>query len=180
MSNHGKMVEYSDSEWNWDFYKELVDDVEDNINIIQCVSCGKCVGDCPAAKVSNFNIRKIIRKVLRGDRSILKDSDIWMCFLCERCRRVCPKDNINIPLLIINLRNESFKKGFGPRYNDLRKYVEMSERFLTTGVVVEEPLGEQLPQERIDELNEICSFARIKYVFKASKTNKNKKKRKKS
>ncbi|MFW9877678.1 MAG: 4Fe-4S dicluster domain-containing protein, partial [Candidatus Thorarchaeota archaeon] len=167
----------SDSDWNWEFYKELVDDVEDNKNIIQCISCGKCVGDCPAAKVSNFNIRKIIRKVLQGDKSVLKDSDIWYCYLCERCKRVCPKDNINIPLLIINLRNESFKKGFGPRYNDLRKYVEMSERFLTSGVVVEEPLGELLPKERIDELNEICNFARIKYVFGASNTNKNKNKK---
>ena len=167
----------SDSDWNWEFYKELEDDVEDNKNIIQCVSCGKCVGECPAAKVSNFNIRKIIRKVLQGDKSVLKDSDIWHCYLCERCKRVCPKDNINIPLLIINLRNESFKKGFGPKYVELRKYVEMSERFLTSGVVVEEPLGEPLSKERIDELNEICNFARIKYVFKASKTNKSKKKK---
>jgi heterodisulfide reductase subunit C len=173
------MDEYSDSDWNWDFYEELVDDVEDNKNIIQCIQCGKCVGLCPAASVSNFNIRKIIGKVLRGDRSVLKDSDIWYCYLCERCKRVCPKNNINIPLLIINLRNESFKKGFGPKYNDLRKYVEMSERFLTSGVVVEEPLGEPLSKQRIDELNEICSFARIKYVFKVSKTNKNKNKKKK-
>jgi len=65
----------SNSNWNWDFYEELVDDVEDNKNIIQCISCGKCVGDCPAAKISNFNIRKIIGKVLRGDKSVLKDSD---------------------------------------------------------------------------------------------------------
>jgi len=160
----------TDSDWNYDFYEQLIDDVEENRNIIQCISCGKCVGDCPATKVSNFNIRKIIRKVLRGDKSVLSDSDIWYCFLCERCQRVCPRKGINIPLLIINLRNESFKKGFGPRYNDLRKYVEMSERFLTSGVVVEESLGDKLPQDRIDELNEICNFARIKYVFKASKT----------
>jgi len=173
------MDEYSDSDWNWDFYEELVDDVDENKNIIQCISCGKCVGDCPASKVSNFNIRKIISKVLRGDKSVLKDSDIWYCYLCERCTRVCPKDNINIPLLIINLRNESFKKGYGPQYNDLRKYVEMAERFLTSGIVVEEPLGEKLSQERIDELNAICNFARIKYVFKASRSNKNKGKKKK-
>ncbi|MHA2006652.1 MAG: 4Fe-4S dicluster domain-containing protein [Promethearchaeota archaeon] len=170
---------YTDTDWNYDFLEELVEDVDDNKDIIQCVSCGKCVGDCPAAKVSAFNSRKIIDKVLKGDKSVLKDSDIWFCFLCERCKKICPKDNINIPLLIINLRNESFKKGFGPRYNDLRKYVEMSERFLTTGVVVEEPLGEPLPQERIDELNEICNFARIKYVFKASETNKKNRKNKK-
>jgi len=171
------MDESSNSEWNWEFYEELVDDVEENKNIIQCISCGKCVGDCPASKVSNFNVRKVIAKVLRGDKSVLKDSDIWYCYLCERCKRVCPKNNINIPLLIINLRNESFKKGYGPKYNDLRKYVEMSERFLKTGVVLDEPLGEKLPVERIDELNEICNFARIKYVFKASKTDKKSKKK---
>jgi len=160
----------TDSDWNYDFYNQLIEDVDDNKNLIHCISCGKCVGECPATKISNFNIRKIIRKVLRGDKSVLSDSDIWYCFLCERCKRVCPKKGINIPLLIINLRNESFKKGFGPKYSDLRKYVEMSERFLTTGVVVEESLGNNLPQERIDELNEICNFARIKYVFKASET----------
>ena len=172
------MDESSNSEWNWDFYEELVDDVEENKNIIQCISCGKCVGDCPASKVSSFNVRKVISKVLRGDKSVLKDSDIWYCYLCERCKRVCPKDNINIPLLIINLRNESFKKGYGPKYNDLRKYVEMSERFLKSGVVLDEPLGKKLPIERINELNEICNFARIKYVFKASKSNKKSKKSK--
>ena len=173
------MAEHTELDWNWAFYKELVEDVDENRNIIQCISCGKCVGDCPAAKVSTFNSRKIIQKVLRGDKCVLKDSDIWHCYLCERCKRVCPKENINIPLLIINLRNESFKRGYGPRYNDLRKYVEMSERFLTKGTVLEEPLGENLPQERIDELNIICNFARIKYVFKASKE-KPKSKRKKS
>ncbi|NHJ26214.1 MAG: hypothetical protein EAX89_16665 [Candidatus Lokiarchaeota archaeon] len=163
------MEDYSDSNWNWDFYKELIEDVEENKNIVQCISCGKCVGDCPAAKISNFNSRKIIMKVLKGDKSVLKDSDIWWCFLCEKCKRVCPRNNINIPLLIINLRNESFKKGYGPRYNDLRKYVEMAERFLTQGIVLEESLGESLPESRVKELNEICGFARIKYVFKASK-----------
>jgi heterodisulfide reductase subunit C len=172
------MDQYSDSDWNWDFFKELVEDIEENKNIIDCISCGKCVGDCPAAKISNFNIRKIITKVLRGDKSVLKDSDIWYCYLCEKCRRVCPRDGINIPLLIINLRNESFKKGFGPKYNDLRKFVEMSERFLNSGVVVEKSLGEPLPAERIKELNVICNFARINYVFKASKAkNKNKPKK---
>ncbi len=172
------MDEYTDSDWNWDFYEELVDDVEENKNIIACWDCGKCVGECPASKISNFNIRKIIQKVLKGDKSVLKDSDIWFCFLCERCKKVCPKEKINIPLLILNLRNESFKKGYGPKYNDLTKYVEMSEKFLTNGTVLDKPLGEKLPQDRIDELNAICDFARVKYVFKASKNKKKKRKNK--
>ncbi|MFX0072484.1 MAG: 4Fe-4S dicluster domain-containing protein, partial [Candidatus Hermodarchaeota archaeon] len=147
----------------------LIDDVEENRNIQHCISCGKCVGECPASKISKFNIRNIIQKILKGDRSVLSNSDIWYCFLCEKCKRVCPREGINIPLLIINLRNESFNKGFGPRYNDLTKYVEMSERFLTNGTVLEDPLDGGLNPERMKELNEICDFARIKYVFKASK-----------
>lgn len=169
----------SDVDYNYEFLEELVEDVEENRNIIQCMSCGKCTGECPASKISKFNIRKIIQRILRGERSVLKDSDIWYCFLCERCKRVCPKENINIPLLIINLRNMSFKKGYGPRYNDLRKYVEMSEKFLTNGTVLEDPLGGSLSQKRIDELNEICDFARIKYVFNASDTSKASKAKKK-
>jgi len=167
----------SDEDWNYAFLNELIDDVKENRNIMQCITCGKCVGECPASKFSNFNIRKIIQKILKGDKSVLKDSDIWYCFLCERCKRVCPKEGINIPLLILNLRNESFKKGYGPRYNDLRKYVEMAEKFLTLGTVLEDPLDGSLSKERIDELNEICNFARIKYVFKASGANKVYKKR---
>ena len=167
----------SDEDWNYAFLNELIDDVKENRNIMQCITCGKCVGECPASKLSNFNIRKIIQKILKGNKSVLKDSDIWYCFLCERCKRVCPKEGINIPLLILNLRNESFKKGYGPRYNDLRKYVEMAEKFLTLGTVLEDPLDGSLSKERIDELNEICNFARIKYVFKASGANKVYKKR---
>ena len=169
----------SDEEWNYYLLKELVEDVKENSNLIQCISCGKCVGECPASKISDFNIRRIIQKILRGDKSVLKDSDIWYCFLCERCKRVCPREGINIPLLILNLRNESFKKGYGPRYNDLRKYVEMAEKFLTIGTVLEDPLDGSLSKERVDELNEICNFARIKYVFKASGASKANKKRNK-
>ncbi|MBD3214756.1 MAG: 4Fe-4S dicluster domain-containing protein [Candidatus Lokiarchaeota archaeon] len=174
------MQESSDEEWSYDFLERLVEDVEENKNLRQCIECGRCVGGCPASRISNFNIRKIIRKVLRGDKSVLKDSDIWYCFLCERCKRVCPKENVNIPLLILNLRNESFKKGYGPRYNDLTKYVEMSERFLTNGSVLDEPLDGPLPKRRIKELDKICDFARIKYVFKAVEHQNKKEKSKKS
>ncbi len=161
------MPESSDENWNYNFLKRLVDDVDENRNLLQCIDCGRCVGECPATKISKFNIRKIIRQILRGDKSVLRKSDIWYCFLCERCKRVCPRTGINIPILILNLRNESFKKGYGPRYDDLTKYFEMSERFLTSGFVVKEPLEGILPEKRIKELDRICNFARIKYVFDA-------------
>ena len=65
------MNNYSDFDWNWEFYEELIEDVNENVNIISCNSCGKCVGACPASRVSKFNVRKIIQKVLRGDKSVL-------------------------------------------------------------------------------------------------------------
>ena len=71
----------SDEEWIYQFLEELLEDVEENQNIMQCIGCGKCVGECPASKISDFNIRRIIRKILRGDKSVLKDSDIWYCYL---------------------------------------------------------------------------------------------------
>jgi hypothetical protein len=55
----------------------------------------------------------------------------------------------------------------------------MAEKFLTIGTVLEDPLDGSLSKERIDELNEICNFARIKYVFKASGASKANKKRNK-
>ena len=70
-------------------------------------------------------------------------------------------------MLILNLRNESFKKGYGPRYDDLTKYLEMAERFLISGYVLEDPLDGSLPGYRITELDRICNFARIKYIFHA-------------
>ncbi|MBY8983212.1 MAG: 4Fe-4S dicluster domain-containing protein [Candidatus Lokiarchaeota archaeon] len=161
------MHESSDENWNYNFLKELANDVEENKNLLQCIDCGRCVGECPATKISKFNIRKIIRQILRGDRKVLKESDIWYCFLCERCKRVCPRTGINIPILILNLRNESFKKGYGPRYDDLTKYFEMAERFLTSGFVTKDPLGGILTDTRVKELDRICNFARIKYVFDA-------------
>ena len=54
----------------------------------------------------------------------------------------------------------------------------MAEKFLTNGTVLEDPLDGSLSKERIDELNEICNFARIKYVFKASGASKGHKKKK--
>ncbi|MHA1804762.1 MAG: 4Fe-4S dicluster domain-containing protein [Promethearchaeota archaeon] len=173
------MENYSEEEWNYDFYNELVKDVEDNRNIRACISCGRCVGNCPATKISNYNIRKIITKILKGDKSVLKDPEIWYCFLCEQCKRVCPREGIDIPLLILNLRNESFKRGYGPKYNDLTKYVEMANNFLTNGTVLVEPLEATLSERRIKEIDKICDFARIKYVFKAKKKNTGKENKKK-
>ena len=151
---------------NWDFFERIVKEIGDNRNLLQCISCGKCVGDCPASRISNFNIRKIVQRILDGDESILEEEDIWYCFLCNKCSKLCPKDGINIPLLILALRNEAFKKGH--KIPQLKRYVKMCKDFLENGTVMKES---DLPEERIKEIQEICKFARIKFLQKASKKN---------
>lgn len=151
---------------NWDFFDKIVKDVGDNRDLLQCISCGKCVGDCPASKISDFNIRKIVQRVLDGDESLLEEEDIWYCFLCNKCSKLCPKEGINIPIFILALRNEAFKKG--QKIPQLKRYIQMCKDFLETGSVVKESY---LSEERIKEIQEICKFARIKYLQKASKKN---------
>ncbi len=158
------MVDTEENSKKWDFFERIVQDVNENRNLLQCISCGKCVGDCPASKISNFNIRKIVQRVLAGDESILEEEDIWYCFLCNKCSKLCPKEGINIPLFMLALRNEAFKKG--QKIPQLKKYINMCKDFLNNGTVMKES---ELTSERIKEIQEICKFARIKYLQKASK-----------
>jgi heterodisulfide reductase subunit C len=158
------MADTEENSKKWDFFERIVQDINENRNLLQCISCGKCVGDCPASKISNFNIRKIVQRVLEGDESILEEEDIWYCFLCNKCSKLCPKEGINIPLFILALRNEAFKKG--QKIPQLKKYINMCKDFLNNGTVMKES---ELNSERIKEIQEICKFARIKYLQKASK-----------
>ncbi|MHA1869544.1 MAG: 4Fe-4S dicluster domain-containing protein, partial [Promethearchaeota archaeon] len=73
----------------------------------QCIECGKCVGSCTAARVSDFNPRTIVRKVLEHDESVLSDETLWMCFLCHQCWMVCPREDMDLPDLIFRLREIS-------------------------------------------------------------------------
>jgi len=65
---------------------------------------------------------------------------------------------------MLALRNEAFKKG--QKIPQLKKYINMCKDFLNNGTVMKES---ELTSERIKEIQEICKFARIKYLQKASK-----------
>jgi len=43
MDNIDENIE-TDDDWNYDFLDELTEDIEENRNLLQCISCGKCVG----------------------------------------------------------------------------------------------------------------------------------------
>ena len=86
-----------------------------NSALKQCIECGKCVGSCTASRVAaDYSMRKIIKKVIEKDESVLRDEMIWMCFLCGQCEMICPKKDMNLPRLIQKLREIAIQKGYAP------------------------------------------------------------------
>jgi heterodisulfide reductase subunit C len=65
----------------------------------------------------------IINDILSGNTSRLLDSEeIWRCFWCANCYRVCPVD-INYPFLMMQLRYLALENGYGLKYvNPINKY----------------------------------------------------------
>ncbi|MFB0562816.1 MAG: 4Fe-4S dicluster domain-containing protein [Candidatus Lokiarchaeia archaeon] len=104
--------EVSGSEnWNWKFF----DKVEglDSKKMEECFACGICVGDCPAAKNSSFNFRKILYDVVLGEEEkVLSSKEIWYCFQCYFCTVKCPW-RIGIPYIISRLRKMALGQGYG-------------------------------------------------------------------
>ncbi len=118
---------------NWIFYDSIIEK-EDIRPFIDCMTCGKCVGDCIAAKNSEFNVRTIIRKILEGNRDdLISGDEIWRCFLCDLCTIKCPK-KIEIKKLILILRKYAIQAGKG--CNFLKYIVGFPRSFLEKGLIV--------------------------------------------
>ncbi|MHA1269583.1 MAG: 4Fe-4S dicluster domain-containing protein [Candidatus Helarchaeota archaeon] len=120
-------------EMNWDFYDEILQ-TADIGSFIDCMTCGKCVGDCIAAENSDFNFRRIIQKILEGDKEgVIKSDIIWKCFLCGLCTIKCPK-NIEIKKLILIVRKMALEAGKGCNY--LKYLFDLPKSFLSKGVII--------------------------------------------
>ena len=118
---------------NWNFYEEILKN-EDIGPFIDCMVCGKCVGDCIAAKNSEFNPRKIIQKILDNNREdLLSENEIWLCFLCDLCTIKCPK-KIEIKKLILILRKLAMQSGKG--FNFLKYISDFPKSFLENGLIL--------------------------------------------
>jgi len=86
----------------------------DGGNLDLCLTCGTCVGGCPASGLHDMDPRKFLRMVLLGmDEEIMSTPWIWMCTLCQRCMTACPM-KIDIPQLIYRAR-ESWDREDRPR-----------------------------------------------------------------
>lgn len=62
------------------------------LNLYECIQCGKCTGGCPVSIRSALNPRKIIYEALLDVRfTPAERTDIWECTACRTCVELCPK-----------------------------------------------------------------------------------------
>ncbi len=80
--------------------------------LLVCFSCGVCTASCPVAEVEeNFNPRRIIHRVLLGDRDVLKEEYLWVCVGCFRCTAHCPQ-GVEFTNVLRVLRDMSVEEGY--------------------------------------------------------------------
>lgn len=183
-----KSKETSD-QWSWKF-EDILKKSNLLSNFEKCLTCGKCVGDCPASTVSEtYNVRKLIRDMLYGRTDLLLSSEeIWQCFLCYTCEVLCPV-GLKIPNLIHLLREKALEEGYG--FDLIQEIKPMGEYFLKTGTVfrnapikrIREKLGltkeRNITEKMIEDINKICELTgfteTIKKIEEGKKSEKTRK-----
>jgi heterodisulfide reductase subunit C len=101
----------------------------------KCIQCGKCTAQCPAAKLSSYNPRQIIRDLRMGNvDKVISSQELWLCFFCSGCYAVCPQD-INFPFAIAMLRYAALAKGYG--WEEVKKIKDpYAQDYYDTGLSV--------------------------------------------
>ncbi|MGP8319274.1 MAG: 4Fe-4S dicluster domain-containing protein [Methanosarcinaceae archaeon] len=84
----------------------------DSIGINRCLQCGACTSSCPAARFTDYNPRKIIKRVMENDISVIEDETIWDCFYCYTCHLRCPRNNSPTQVVQV-LKQMAINKGIG-------------------------------------------------------------------
>lgn len=101
-----------------------------DIGIRKCIQCGMCTSVCPAARHSDYDPRKIAKRVLDEDESIVYDDIIWNCFYCYTCHSVCPVNNSVCEINQI-LRQKSIANG---KNEHISPFFTYGESFLELGI----------------------------------------------
>jgi heterodisulfide reductase subunit C len=82
----------------------------------KCMQCGKCVGNCPAASVTQYNSRRAIHAIKMGNiDEVIRSEELWSCYFCSACYASCPRD-INFPFTVAMLRYASLYAGYAWDY----------------------------------------------------------------
>ena len=112
-----------------------------DIGILKCIQCGMCTSVCPAARHSNYDPRKIAKRVLDEDESIIHDGIIWDCFYCYTCHSICPVNNSVCEINQI-LRQKAISDG---KNEHISSFFTYGESFLELGIG-------SIPNEYFDDL----------------------------
>lgn len=102
------------SDWLAGFDKKFAELTHGMVKDLEkCLQCGKCTAQCPAASLSSYNPREIIRDLRMGNvEKVISSQELWLCFFCSGCFASCPKD-INFPFAIAMLRYAALAHGYG-------------------------------------------------------------------
>ncbi len=102
-----------------------------DLGLFKCVQCGMCTSICPAARHSDYDPRKMVKRVLENDLSVVSDDKIWNCFYCYTCHSICPSGNSASEVNQI-LRQKAIKEGHGIR--KITSFVTYGDSFLEFGI----------------------------------------------
>ncbi len=81
------------------------------LELYECIQCGRCTGGCPVSIRSTLNPRRLIYEALTGVQFVpLEIKEIWECSTCRTCVDRCPK-KIRPVDLIIALRSQIVEGG---------------------------------------------------------------------
>ena len=102
----------------------------DALGLDRCIQCGACTASCPAARFTDYSPRRIVKRVLDNDWSLLEDESIWSCFYCYSCNLRCPRNNSPVTIVQV-LRQMAINEGIG--LEKLAYFVEIGEYLAENG-----------------------------------------------
>ena len=82
-----------------------------DLELYECIQCGKCTGGCPVSIRSNLNPRKLVYEALLGTRFHSTERvEIWECTTCATCAERCPKQ-VKPYEVVLALRSDVVESG---------------------------------------------------------------------
>jgi len=78
----------------------FIDDYEPSFKM--CISCGTCSATCTAAQFTDFNLRRLMVLIRRGEENNIP-AEFDKCMLCGKCTLVCPR-GVNTRNIIIAVK----------------------------------------------------------------------------